>query len=242
MLRMRKTPFIIALNKIDRMYDWETQKDAATRDTLAAQKSHARAEFEDRAKKVMLEFANEGLNAAIYWDNPDPRKFINVVPTSAITGEGIPDLIHTLVDLTQTRMNERLQFFDAVQCTVLEVKMIEGLGTTMDVILINGTLREGQTIVVAGIQGPIVTTIRALLTPQPRPSPGLKSSRQDQLSGASRLSKEDPRVHFPRSREGCVFGLQCPAVRLRVAFVVDLVSVTCDGALRRLLLARGSAR
>ena len=167
MLRMRKTPFIIALNKIDRMFDWETKKDAATRDTLAAQKSHARLEFEDRAKKVMLEFANEGLNAAIYWDNPDPRKFINVVPTSAITGEGIPDLIHTLVDLTQTRMNERLQFFDAVQCTVLEVKMIEGLGTTMDVILINGTLREGQTIVVAGIQGPIVTTIRALLTPQP---------------------------------------------------------------------------
>ena len=79
----------------------------------------------------MLEFANEGLNAAIYWDNPDPRKFINVVPTSAITGEGIPDLIHTLVDLTQTRMNERLQFFDAVQCTVLEVKNIEGLGTLL---------------------------------------------------------------------------------------------------------------
>jgi translation initiation factor 5B len=58
------------------------------------------------------------------------RKFINVVPTSAITGEGIPDLIHTLVDLTQTRMVERLQFFNAVQCTVLEVKMIEVGGCT----------------------------------------------------------------------------------------------------------------
>jgi translation initiation factor 5B len=76
-------------------------------------------------------------------------------------------MIHTLVDLTQTRMNERLRFFDAVQCTVLEVKMLEGLGTAMDVILINGTLREGDTIVVAGLQGAIVTTIRALLTPQP---------------------------------------------------------------------------
>jgi translation initiation factor 5B len=118
MLRSRKTPFIIALNKIDRMFDWETHKDAASRTTLAAQKQHARLEFEDRAKKVMLEFANEGLNAAIYWDNPDPRKFINVVPTSAITGEGIPDMIHTLVDLTQTRMNERLRFFDAVQVRV----------------------------------------------------------------------------------------------------------------------------
>ena len=38
----------------------------------------------------MLEFAKEGLNAALYWENPDVRTFINVVPTSAITGEGIP--------------------------------------------------------------------------------------------------------------------------------------------------------
>ena len=178
MLRMRKTPFIIALNKIDRMYDWEARDNYATRDTLALQKKHARLEYEDRAKKVMLEFANEGLNAAIYWENPDVRKFINVVPTSAITGEGIPDMIHTLVDLTQTRMNEKLQFFDAVQCTVLEVKMIEGLGTTMDVILINGTLREGQTIVVAGLQGAIVTTIRALLTPQPLREMRVKANYQ----------------------------------------------------------------
>uniref|UniRef100_A0A7S0PNH4 Eukaryotic translation initiation factor 5B n=1 Tax=Micromonas pusilla TaxID=38833 RepID=A0A7S0PNH4_MICPS len=167
MLRMRKTPFIIALNKIDRMYDWKAQTNAAARDSLADQKQHSRSEFEDRARKIMLEFAKEGLNAALYWENPDVRTFINVVPTSAITGEGIPDLLHTLVSLTQTRLNVQLQFFNAVQCTVLEVKMIEGLGTTMDVILINGTLNEGQTIVVAGLEGAIVTTVRALLTPQP---------------------------------------------------------------------------
>lgn len=47
------------------------------------------------------------------------------------------------------------------------MKAIPGLGTTIDVILINGTLRETDTVIVAGTDGPIVTQIRSLLTPQP---------------------------------------------------------------------------
>lgn len=38
------------------------------------------------------------------------------------------------------------------QCTVLEVKVIEGLGTTIDVVLVNGVLHEGDQIVVCGMQ------------------------------------------------------------------------------------------
>ncbi len=54
-----------------------------------------------------------------------------------------------------------------------QVKVIEGLGTTMDVVLVNGCLREGQQIVVCGLGAPIVTTIRSLLTPHP-----MKASHQ----------------------------------------------------------------
>ena len=72
-----------------------------------------------------------------------------------------------LVQLTQNLMNERLNYVSSLSCTVLEVKVLEGLGTTIDVILVNGVLKEGDTIVVCGLNGPIVTTIRALLTPPP---------------------------------------------------------------------------
>lgn len=48
-----------------------------------------------------------------------------------------------------------------------QVKAIPGLGTTVDVILVNGKLREGDTIVLAGVDGPVVTQIRSLLMPQP---------------------------------------------------------------------------
>lgn len=77
-------------------------------------------------------------------------------------------MLMLLVQLTQSRMSKNLAFVsDNLQCTVLEVKQTEGLGYTIDVIVVNGVLHEGATIVVCGLQGPIVTTIRSLLTPKP---------------------------------------------------------------------------
>jgi translation initiation factor 5B len=109
----------------------------------------------------------QGLNAKLYYDNDDFKRVVSLVPTSAITGEGIPDLLMLLIQLTQQMMVKKLMLSTIVECTVLEVKAIEGLGTTIDVVLVNGSLNRGDTIVVCGMNGPIVTQVRALLTPQP---------------------------------------------------------------------------
>ena len=92
---------------------------------------------------------------------------LTCVLSSVLSLISIPDLLMLLVQLTQNLMNERLSYISDLACTVLEVKVVEGLGTTIDVILVNGVLHEGDTIVVCGLSGPIVTTIRALLTPPP---------------------------------------------------------------------------
>lgn len=176
LLRDRKTPFIVALNKIDRMYGWEASPDNDFRSSLAMQTRSVQREFEDRYQKIVVAFAEQGLNAVLYYENKNFARNVSVVPTSAITGEGVPDMIMLLVNLTQQRMSDRLMYLSELECTVLEVKVIEGLGTTIDVVLSNGILHEGGRIVVCGLNGPIVTQIRALLTPQPLRELRIKSA------------------------------------------------------------------
>ncbi|KAH9991630.1 P-loop containing nucleoside triphosphate hydrolase protein, partial [Russula compacta] len=176
LLRDRKTPFIVALNKIDRIYGWEATPDGAFQESLAKQKRSVQREFEDRVQKTILAFAEQGLNSVLYYENKNFARNVSLVPTSAITGEGVPDMIMLLVNLTQQRMSDRLMYLSELECTVLEVKVIEGLGTTIDVVLSNGILHESDKIVVCGLNGPIVTQVRALLTPQPLRELRIKSS------------------------------------------------------------------
>ncbi|XP_053675839.1 eukaryotic translation initiation factor 5B [Anopheles nili] len=167
LLKSKRTPFVVALNKIDRLYDWSTMPRKDIRDILKAQASNTQLEFTQRTKEIIVQFAEQGLNAALFYENPDPKTYVSLVPTSAITGEGMGNLLFLIVQFCQKQLAKRLMYSDDLQATVLEVKAIPGLGTTIDAILINGKLREGDTMILAGTEGPIVTQIKALLMPQP---------------------------------------------------------------------------
>ncbi|XP_042317035.1 eukaryotic translation initiation factor 5B [Sceloporus undulatus] len=167
LLKSKKCPFVVALNKIDRLYDWKKSPETDVAITLKKQKKNTKDEFEERAKAIIVEFAQQGLNAALYYENKDPRTFVSLVPTSAHTGDGMGSLIALLVELTQTMLSKRLAHCEELRAQVMEVKALPGMGTTIDVILINGRLREGDTIIVPGVEGPIVTQIRGLLLPPP---------------------------------------------------------------------------
>ncbi|XP_052893178.1 eukaryotic translation initiation factor 5B [Anopheles moucheti] len=167
LLKSKRTPFVVALNKIDRLYDWSTMPRKDVRDILKGQASNTQLEFNQRTKEIIVQFAEQGLNAALFYENPDPKTYVSLVPTSAITGEGMGNLLFLIVQFCQKQLAKRLMYSEDLQATVLEVKAIPGLGTTIDAILINGKLREGDTMILAGTEGPITTQIKALLMPQP---------------------------------------------------------------------------
>ncbi|KAJ4258690.1 eukaryotic translation initiation factor 5B [Fusarium torreyae] len=176
MLRERKTPFIVALNKIDRLYGWKQVANNGFQDSLALQSKAVRNEFESRLEKTKVAFAEQGFNSELFYENKSMSKYVSLVPTSAHTGEGVPDMLKLIVQLTQERMVGSLMYLSEVQATVLEVKAIEGFGMTIDVVLSNGILREGDRIVLCGTEGAIKTNIRALLTPAPMKELRLKSA------------------------------------------------------------------
>jgi translation initiation factor 5B len=167
LLKRRRCPFIVALNKVDRCYGWKPKDGAPFKESFNSQPKNAKDEFTWRWEDIRTQIAEQGLNSELYYLNKDPRKTVSVVPTSALTGEGIPDMLALVVSLTQKLLVDRLMLSEALEASVLEVKVLEGLGTTVDVVLTQGTLNEGDTIVLCGLQGPIVTSIRSLLTPHP---------------------------------------------------------------------------
>ncbi|CAG8261708.1 unnamed protein product [Penicillium salamii] len=175
LLRDRKTPFIVALNKIDRLYGWKKIDNNGFEDSLNMQNKGVQNEFRTRLEATKLAFAEQGFNSELFFENKSLSRNVSLVPTSAHTGEGVPDMLKLLTSLTQERMTNSLMYLSEVECTVLEVKVIEGLGTTIDVVLSNGILREGDRVVMCGLNGPITTNIRALLTPAPLKELRLKS-------------------------------------------------------------------
>ena len=190
MLRKRGTPFVVALNKIDRCYAWKTCKDTPIRDALKEQPEGTVQEFRTRASEAKLQLQQQGVNSNIYWemgeDDWTNSDFVPLVPTSAITGEGVQDILLLLCQIAQRKLWKQLMWCANLQATVLEVKAIDGLGMTVDVLVVNGFIKEGDRAVFCTLDGPIVTEIRGLLTPPPSREMRVKSEyiHHKQIKGA----------------------------------------------------------
>ena len=167
-LKERKVPFLVAANKIDRIYGWKPHPNEPYVFTIKKQDPRVVAELERRIYEIIGKLYEEGIPAEIFTRIKDFTKAVAVVPVSAKTGEGISELLAVLAGLTQQYLKKRLRYAEGpAKGVVLEVKGHPGLGTTIDAIIYDGVLRAGDRIVVEGKNGPIVTSIRALLMPKP---------------------------------------------------------------------------
>jgi translation initiation factor 5B len=168
-LRRTATPFVVAANKIDTVPGWNPEPDRPSKLAIESQSERVQSDLNERLYELIGQLSDEDFSADMYWRVQNFQANVGVVPVSAETGEGIPDLLTVLMGLSQRYMREEMEI-DAegpAAGTVLEVTDTRGFGTTIDAVVYDGTIRTDDTIVVGGIQGPIVTEVRALLEPKP---------------------------------------------------------------------------
>jgi translation initiation factor 5B len=167
-LKAKKTPFIVAVNQIDRIPGWKIHDHAPFLQSYNTQSSFVQEELNNSLYRVMGEFSRLQFKTDRFDHIKDFTQNIALVPTSAKTGEGLSELVMVLVGLTQQFLKKRLQTADGpAKASILEVKEEPGLGTTLNTIVYDGTLHRDDLVVVGGRDGPISARVRTILVPKP---------------------------------------------------------------------------
>ncbi|MEF8821342.1 MAG: translation initiation factor IF-2, partial [Halovenus sp.] len=168
-LKRTSTPFIVAANKIDTVPGWNPAEGRPSKLAIQAQSDRVESDLNEKLYEIIGQLSDEDFSADMYWRVKNFQSNIGVVPVSAETGEGIPDLLTVLMGLSQRYMKEEMAI-DVTgpgSGTVLEVTDTQGFGATIDAVVYDGTIGQDDTIVVGGTREPIVTEVRALLQPKP---------------------------------------------------------------------------
>ncbi|MCK4222857.1 translation initiation factor IF-2 [Candidatus Bathyarchaeota archaeon] len=197
-LRARKTPFLVGVNKIDRITGWKFKSGRLFLESYQSQDGSVQEELDNRLYTIMGVFSNHNLQSERFDRVKNFTKSIALVPVSAKTGEGIPELLSVLVGLTQQYLKKQLLVTKGPgKGTILEVTEEPGLGITINAIIYDGVLRRGDTIVVGGKEKPIVTKVRAALLPKPLDEirdPRDKFSSMNMISAASGIKIAAPNL------------------------------------------------
>ncbi|TKJ17069.1 translation initiation factor IF-2 [Candidatus Woesearchaeota archaeon B3_Woes] len=167
-LKQYKTPFVIALNKIDLISGWQTKK-INILSSITQQSQSIQQILDKKLYELVGKLSEIKINSERFDRVDDYTKQIAMIPCSAKTGEGIPELLMVLTGLAQRFLEKCLEcdVDGSAKGTILEVKEEKGLGKTIDVIIYDGTLKTGDTIVIAGLEKSITTKVKALFEPVP---------------------------------------------------------------------------
>lgn len=169
-LKRNKTPFVVALTKIDSMKGYnsnlslqDVMQEIDEGRTLYAQ------DFTEKFYRIIGQLGEKGFNSDRYDKVKDFTKEILLIPVSARSGKGISELLLFLAGLSQRYLETKLALDEsgAGRGTVLEVKEEKGFGKTIDMILCNGSISKDDYVRIDSRNGVTVSKIKMLLKPKP---------------------------------------------------------------------------
>ena len=189
-LKEYKTPFIIALNKIDLIPGWRSNNKTNILQNINSQADGVRQFMDNKLYEVLGVLAEHGINSERFDRVTDYTSQVAMVPVSAKTDEGIPELFMVLTGLAQKYLEKSLNISEESEgkATILEVQEDVGVGTTLDVILYDGQIKKGDQIIVGTLDGPVITKVKGLFEPDGKK---LKSINKIHAAYGVRISAPD---------------------------------------------------
>ncbi|MGB9937957.1 MAG: translation initiation factor IF-2 [Methanobacterium sp.] len=168
-LKMYKTPFIVAANKVDKIFGWQPTEGAPFLQTFSKQPQNVQEKVDTGLYELVGILHDEGFESERFDRISDFARQISIVPISAKTGEGLPELLAMLMGLAKQYLSEQLKIEedDPAKGTILEVKEEVGLGVTIDAVIYDGILKKDDIIAIMTMDDVITTNIRSLLKPRP---------------------------------------------------------------------------
>ena len=168
-LKMYKTPFIVVANKIDRIFGWDIHEGASFMESFKEQAPRVQTDLDLKIYELIGKLHEEGFQSERFDRVTDFASQITIIPICAKSGEGIIELIAMLLGLAQEYLTEQLEIHEDAPAkgTVLEVKEETGLGVTVDSIIYDGVLRDGDEIALMDANNVVKTKIRSILRPLP---------------------------------------------------------------------------
>ena len=186
-LKKNKTPFIIALNKIDKISGWRNDKNLSLPDSIKTQSEHIKQRFDELYMTLIGSLDAYGFDADLYYNVDDFTKKIAMVPTSAHTKQGIPELIMMICGISEKFLKEKLELGKDAKGVILEVKKDNSMHFA-ECILYDGELERTDEIAISDFEGkPIITKIRILEEIEPLSS---KFSPKDKVTAATGLKMQ----------------------------------------------------
>lgn len=165
-LKQYKTPFVVAANKIDVMGGWRSHPDKLILQSFNEQSDQIKQAMEMKLYGIVGKLSEMGINSERFDRVNDYTKQIAIIPISAKTGEGFPELLMTITGLAQKFLEDTLNIDVKGQAkgTILEVTEEKGMGKTLDTIIYSGSIKQNDKILIGSIGEPIESKAKCLFT------------------------------------------------------------------------------
>lgn len=231
-LKANKIPFIVALNKIDAISGWQ-KRSGGIEQNIHEQPDYIKKAFEEKLYRIAASLTNYGFDSDVFYSVGDFKKQLALVPCSGKTGEGIPELIVMLSGLSQKFLTGKLTLHKETKGTILEIKRERDI-LYLEAIVYDGLLSIGDTIIIAGLEKPIITKVKALSEALPI-AKGFKTAKKVKAAAGVRLQVHEaievlpgmPFVSFTETKEKkAEIEEAAKAVQKEVA---DLIKVDKEG-------------